>query len=85
MSLQLWSFVARTEFFELPCYLYGGLGRDSDLLRAYCFSRSIARRRGLPGTARDWKSVQTDSGHYSILIVAGLIEAFVSPDRLPIS
>jgi len=80
MSLRLWSFVAAHGALELPAIFIGGgagLGLAKGLLFPGIFSRgeSLARAGA--------RSVKLVLGIIPLLVIAGLIEGFISPSALP--
>jgi uncharacterized membrane protein SpoIIM required for sporulation len=81
MSLQLWSFVAPHGVLELPAiFISGGAG----LCLAYglLFPGFLPRRESVARAGTD--AVKLLLGTVPILIVAGVIEAFVSPTGLAV-
>ena len=81
MSLQLWSFVAPHGVLELPAIFIAG-GAGLRIAQGLLFPGLLPRRESL--TRAGLEAVQLVLGTIPILIVAGLIEAFVSPTGLPI-
>src|SRR5580658_4456914 len=81
MSLQLWSFVAPHGVLELPAIFIAG-GAGLRIAQGLLFPGVLPRRESL--TRAGLEAVQLVLGTIPILIVAGLIEAFVSPTGLPI-
>src|SRR5882724_2862876 len=82
MSVQLWSFVAPHGVLELPAIFIAG-GAGLRIAQGLLFPGVLPRRDSLARAGLE--SVQLILGTIPILIVAGLIEAFVSPTALPIS
>jgi uncharacterized membrane protein SpoIIM required for sporulation len=79
MSLQLWEFVAPHGVLELPAiFLAGGAGLR--IASAMLFPGYLPRRESLARAGSE--AVQLLLGTIPILIVAGTIEAFVSPTGL---
>jgi uncharacterized membrane protein SpoIIM required for sporulation len=79
MSLQLWSFVAPHGVLELPAiFLAGGAGLR--IATGLLFPGYLPRRESLARAGTD--AVQLLLGTVPMLIVAGTIEAFVSPTGL---
>ena len=79
MSLQLWSFVAPHGVLELPAiFLAGGAGLR--IATGLLFPGYLPRRESLARAGTD--AVQLLLGTIPMLIVAGTIEAFVSPTGL---
>ncbi|MFZ0731615.1 MAG: stage II sporulation protein M [Candidatus Sulfotelmatobacter sp.] len=81
MSLQLWSFVAPHGVLELPAIFIAG-GAGLRIAQGLLFPGVLPRRDSL--TKAGLEAVQLILGTIPILIIAGLIEAFVSPTGLPI-
>ena len=81
MSLQLWSFVAPHGVLELPAIFIAG-GAGLRIAQGLLFPGVLPRRESL--TRAGLEAVQLVLGTIPILIIAGLIEAFVSPTGLPI-
>lgn len=82
MSLQLWSFVAPHGVLELPAIFIAG-GAGLRLAQGLLFPGILPRRESLARSGLE--AVQLVLGTIPILIVAGLIEAFVSPTGLPVA
>jgi uncharacterized membrane protein SpoIIM required for sporulation len=82
MSLSLWSFVAPHGVLELPALVIAG-GAGLRLAQGMLFPGVRPRRQAvaLAGT----EAVQLMLGCLPILVVAGVIEAFVSPTELSIA
>lgn len=81
MSLQLWSFVAPHGVLELPAIFIAG-GAGLRIAQGLLFPGVLARRDSLARAGSE--AVQLLLGTIPILMVAGLIEAFVSPTGLAI-
>src|SRR6266567_8940241 len=81
MSVQLWSFVAPHGVLELPAIFIAG-GAGLRVAQGLLFPGLLPRRESLARAGVD--AVQLLLGTIPILIIAGLIEAFVSPTGLPI-
>ncbi len=81
MSLQLWSFVAPHGVLELPAIFIAG-GAGLRIAQGLLFPRLLPRRESLARAGLE--AVQLVLGTIPILIIAGLIEAFVSPTGLPV-
>ncbi len=81
MSLQLWSFVAPHGVLELPAIFIAG-GAGLRIAQGLLFPGTLPRRESLSRAGSE--AVQLLLGTVPILIIAGLIEAFVSPTGLPI-
>lgn len=82
MSVQLWSFVAPHGVLELPAIFIAG-GAGLRIAQGLLFPGILPRRESLARAGLE--AVQLVLGTIPILIVAGLIEAFVSPTGLPVS
>src|SRR5579864_755309 len=82
MSLQLWSFVAPHGVLELPAIFIAG-GAGFRIAQGLLFPGVLPRRESLARAGTE--AVQLVLGTVPILIIAGLIEAFVSPTNLEIS
>jgi uncharacterized membrane protein SpoIIM required for sporulation len=81
MSLQLWSFVAPHGVLELPAIFVAG-GAGLRIAQGLLFPGVLPRRESLSRAGLE--AVQLVLGTIPILIVAGLVEAFVSPTGLPV-
>jgi uncharacterized membrane protein SpoIIM required for sporulation len=81
MSLQLWSFVAPHGVLELPAIFIAG-GAGLRVAQGLLFPGVLPRRESLARAGLE--AVQLVLGTIPILMIAGLIEAFVSPTGLPI-
>jgi uncharacterized membrane protein SpoIIM required for sporulation len=81
MSVQLWSFVAPHGVLELPAIFIAG-GAGLRVAQGLLFPGLLSRRDSLARAGVE--AVQLLLGTIPILIIAGLIEAFVSPTGLPI-
>jgi uncharacterized membrane protein SpoIIM required for sporulation len=80
MSLQLWSFVAAHGVLELPAIFIAG-GAGIGIAKGLLFPGSLPRRESLVRAGR--RSVQLVLGTIPMLLVAGIVEGFVSPTDLP--
>jgi uncharacterized membrane protein SpoIIM required for sporulation len=81
MSLSLWSFVAPHGALELPAiFLAGGAGLK--IAHGLLFPGMLRRRESLALAGREATALVL--GTVPILIIAGTIEAFVSPTNMPI-
>ncbi len=80
MSLQLWSFVAPHGVLELPAIFIAG-GAGLRVAQGLLFPGILSRKDSLAKAGQE--AVQLVLGTIPILIIAGLIEAFVSPTGLP--
>lgn len=81
MSLQLWSFVAPHGVLELPAIFIAG-GAGLRIAQGLLFPGVLSRKDSLAKAGQE--AVQLVLGTIPILIIAGLIEAFVSPTVLPV-
>jgi uncharacterized membrane protein SpoIIM required for sporulation len=81
MSLQLWSFVAPHGVLELPAIFIAG-GAGLRIAQGLLFPGVLSRKDSLAKAGQE--AVQLLLGTIPILIIAGLIEAFVSPTALPV-
>jgi len=81
MSLQLWSFVAPHGVLELPAIFIAG-GAGFRIAQGLLFPGVLSRRDSLARAGIE--AVQLLLGTIPILIIAGLIEAFISPTALAI-
>jgi len=82
MSLPLWSFVAPHGVLELPAIFIAG-GAGFRIAQGLLFPGVLPRRDSLARAGTE--AVQLLLGTIPILIIAGTIEAFVSPTELAIS
>jgi uncharacterized membrane protein SpoIIM required for sporulation len=82
MSVQLWSFVAPHGVLELPAIFIAG-GAGLRVAEGLLFPGLLSRRDSLARAGVE--AVQLLLGTIPILIIAGLIEAFVSPTGLPVA
>ena len=81
MSVQLWSFVAPHGVLELPAIFIAG-GAGLRIAQGLLFPGILSRRDSL--TRGGLEAVQLLVGTVPILVIAGLIEAFVSPTGMPV-
>ena len=81
MSLDLWSFVAPHGVLELPAIFIAG-GAGLRIAQGLLFPGVLSRRDSLARAGLE--AVQLILGTIPILIIAGIIEAFVSPTGLAI-
>jgi len=79
MSLQLWSFVAPHGILELPAIFIAG-GAGLGIARGLLFPGSLPRRESLVQAGA--RSVRLVLGTIPLLLVAGVVEGFVSPTDL---
>jgi uncharacterized membrane protein SpoIIM required for sporulation len=82
MSLQLWSFVAAHGVLELPAIFIAG-GAGLRLAQGLLFPGYLPRRDSVVLAGRD--AVSLLLGTIPILVIAGLIEGFVSPSPMRVS
>ena len=82
MSLQLWSFVAPHGVLELPAIFIAG-GAGFRVAQGLLFPGILPRRESLARAGAE--AVRLLLGTVPILIVAGIIEAFVSPTGVAVS
>ena len=80
MSLPLWSFVAAHGVLELPAIFIAG-GAGLGIAKGLLFPASLPRRESL--VRAGGRSVRLLLGTIPMLIVAGVVEGFVSPSDLP--
>ena len=80
LSLQLWSFVAPHGVLELPAIFIAG-GAGLMLARGMLFPGTLTRRDSLAQAGG--QSVRLLMGAVPLLVIAGVIEGFVSPTLLP--
>ncbi len=81
MSLQLWSFVAPHGVLELPA-IFISAGAGLRIASGLLFPGVLPRRESLVQAGRE--AVQLLLGCVPILLLAGGIEAFLSPTELPV-
>ena len=81
MSLQLWSFVAPHGVLELPAIFIAG-GAGLRIAQGLLFPGVLPRSDSLARACSE--AVQLLLGTVPILMIAGIIEAFVSPTGLAI-
>jgi uncharacterized membrane protein SpoIIM required for sporulation len=79
MSLQLWSFVAAHGILELPAIFIAG-GAGFGIARGLLFPGNLPRRLSLIQAGS--RSVRLVLGTIPMLLIAGVIEGFVSPSNL---
>ena len=82
MSVSLWSFVAPHGVIELPAIFIAG-GAGLRLGEGLLFPGTWPRRDSLARAGRE--AVTLVLGCVPLLVIAGLIEAFVSPTDLPVA
>ena len=80
MSLPLWSFVAAHGVLELPAIFIAG-GAGIGIAKGLLFPGSLPRRESL--VRAGGRSVRLVLGTIPMLLVAGIVEGFVSPTDLP--
>jgi uncharacterized membrane protein SpoIIM required for sporulation len=81
MSLPLWSFVAPHGVLELPAIIIAG-GAGLRLAQGILFPGALPRR--LSVSRAGLQAARLASGCIPILVIAGIIEAFVSPTDLAV-
>ena len=81
MNLQLWSFVAPHGVLELPAIFIAG-GAGLRIANGLLFPGTLPRRESLARAGSE--AVKLLLGTIPILIIAGLIEAYVSPTALAV-
>ncbi|MGO9642915.1 MAG: stage II sporulation protein M [Candidatus Acidiferrales bacterium] len=81
MALQLWSFVAAHGVLELPAIFISG-GAGLEIARGMLFPGLLPRRDSLAQAGG--RASRLLLGTVPMLIVAGVIEGFVSPSDLPV-
>jgi uncharacterized membrane protein SpoIIM required for sporulation len=81
MSLPLWSFVAPHGALELPALFVAG-GAGLRLGQGLLFPGYLPRRQALVQAGRE--AVPLILGCVPLLVVAGILEAFVSPSDVPV-
>jgi uncharacterized membrane protein SpoIIM required for sporulation len=82
MSLPLWSFVAAHGVLELPAIFIAG-GAGIGIAKGLLFPGSLPRRESL--VRAGGRSVRLVLGTVPMLLIAGVVEGFVSPTDLPYS
>ncbi|HMI50924.1 MAG TPA: stage II sporulation protein M [Candidatus Saccharimonadales bacterium] len=80
MSLRLWSFVAAHGVLELPAIFIAG-GAGLGLAKGLLFPGVLSRGESLARAGA--RSVKLVLGIIPLLVIAGLIEGFISPSSLP--
>jgi uncharacterized membrane protein SpoIIM required for sporulation len=81
MSLKLWSFVAPHGVLELPAIFIAG-GAGLRIAQGLLFPGTLPRKQSLARAGREGTALVV--GTVPMLIVAGVIEAFVSPTGLAV-
>lgn len=82
MSLSLWSFVAPHGVLELPAIFIAGAA-GLLIAKGLLFPGTLPRRLSLQRSGAE--AIRLLLGVIPMLVVAGLVEGFVSPSRLPAS
>lgn len=82
MSLDLWSFVVGHGALEIPAILLAGAA-GLRIATGILFPGNLTRRESLRVAGSE--AVKLEIGTIPLLVVAGLIEGFVSPTSLPVS
>jgi uncharacterized membrane protein SpoIIM required for sporulation len=80
MNLPLWSFVAAHGVLELPAIFIAG-GAGIGIAKGLLFPGSLPRRESLVRAGA--RSVRLVLGTIPMLLIAGVVEGFVSPTDLP--
>lgn len=80
MSLKLWSFVAPHGVLELPAIFIAG-GAGLRLAQGLLFPGYLSRRASVVAAGAD--AIRLFMGVIPVLIIAGIIEGFVSPTDIP--
>ncbi|MFB3915385.1 MAG: stage II sporulation protein M [Terriglobales bacterium] len=81
MSVKLWSFVAPHGVLELPAIFIAG-GAGLRIAKGLLFPGPTSRRYSLAQAGSE--GAKLIAGTVPLLIIAGVIEAFVSPTNLPV-
>ena len=82
MALSLWSFVAPHGVLELPAICIAG-GAGLEIARGLLFPALLPRKESLSRAGK--RAVRLLLGTIPMLLVAGAIEAFVSPTKAPVA
>jgi uncharacterized membrane protein SpoIIM required for sporulation len=82
MSLSLWSFVAPHGVLELPAIFIAG-GAGFRIARGLLFPGALPRGESLVRAGKE--ATMLFLGTLPLLVIAGLVEGFVSPSALPMS
>jgi uncharacterized membrane protein SpoIIM required for sporulation len=82
MSLQLWSFVAPHGVLELPAIFIAG-GAGLMLADALLFPGVLSRRDSLAASGA--LAIRLVLGILPLLVIAGVVEGFISPSKLPVA
>jgi uncharacterized membrane protein SpoIIM required for sporulation len=80
MALQLWTFVAAHGALELPAIFISG-GAGLEIARGMLFPGLLPRRESL--ALAGGRAARLMMGIIPILVIAGLIEGFISPSAIP--
>jgi uncharacterized membrane protein SpoIIM required for sporulation len=80
MALQLWTFVAAHGALELPAIFISG-GAGLEIARGMLFPGLLPRRESL--ALAGGRAARLMMGIMPILVIAGLIEGFISPSAIP--
>jgi uncharacterized membrane protein SpoIIM required for sporulation len=81
MSLKLWSFVAPHGVLELPAIFIAG-GAGLRIAEGLLFPKNLSRRDSLKVAGGD--AVRLVLGTIPMLVVAGILEGFLSPSGTPV-
>jgi uncharacterized membrane protein SpoIIM required for sporulation len=82
LSLSLWSFVASHGALELPSIVIAG-GAGLRLAAGFLFPGVMRRKQALVIAGQE--SIRLLAGTVPLLVVAGILEAFLSPTGVPIA
>lgn len=81
MSLSLWGFVAAHGVLELPAIFIAG-GAGLGIARGLLFPGNLPRRMSL--VIAGGRSVRLVLGTIPMLVIAGIVEGFISPSAIPV-
>jgi uncharacterized membrane protein SpoIIM required for sporulation len=81
MSLQLWSFVVSHGVLELPAVFIAG-GAGLRIAQGMLFPRLLSRKDSVQAAGAE--AIQLLLGTIPMLVVAGILEAFLSPTSEPV-
>ena len=82
MALQLWSFVAPHGALELPAIFIAG-GAGLEIARGLLFPGLLPRKKSLAQAGG--RAARLLMGTIPMLVVAGIIEGFISPTKIPMT
>ncbi len=80
MAMQLWEFVAPHGVLELPA-IFIAAGAGMELARGLLFPGILSRKNSLVRAGN--RGAKLLLGTIPLLVVAGVIEAFISPEKIP--